>query len=162
MDLVSAGFAPGFMIISVILLVLLAFALIIQWRIYTKASQPGWACFIPVYNIIVYLRIIGRSPSWLLLYIACIAIYFCGAEMLVRGSATGALLSIISGMVLLVISIIDTHRLSKSFGKESGFTIGLVLMNIVFLAILAFGKSVYIGPNGSGAMNNDNPEVLHN
>jgi hypothetical protein len=27
------------------------------WKVFTKAGQPGWALFIPIYNIIVWLRI---------------------------------------------------------------------------------------------------------
>lgn len=36
-------------------------------------------------------------------------------------------------------------RLAKQFGKSRLFAVGLILMPIVFLLILAFGKSVYLG-----------------
>jgi len=35
------------------------------------------------------------------------------------------------------------HKLSKSFGKGAGFTVGLVLLSIIFLCILAFGSDTY-------------------
>ena len=38
-----------------------------QWRLYEKAGQPGYAIFIPIYNIIVFLRIVGR-PAWHMLF----------------------------------------------------------------------------------------------
>ena len=38
--------------------------------------------------------------------------------------------------------------LSKSFGKEEGFTVGLVLLGIVFFPILGFGDAKYLGPFG--------------
>lgn len=41
--------------------------------------------------------------------------------------------------------------LSKSFGKDEGFTVGLVLVNLIFLAILAFGDAKYLGPFGDQA-----------
>jgi hypothetical protein len=41
--------------------------------------------------------------------------------------------------------------LSKSFGKEEGFTIGLLLLGIVFYPILAFGDAKYLGPYGDQA-----------
>lgn len=43
--------------------------------------------------------------------------------------------------------------LSKSFGKSEGFTIGILLLPIIFLPILAFGSAQYIGPYG-------NPEAM--
>jgi hypothetical protein len=41
--------------------------------------------------------------------------------------------------------------LSKSFGKEEGFTVGLVLLGIVFFPILGFGDAKYLGPFGDKA-----------
>ena len=41
-------------------------------------------------------------------------------------------------------------RLAKQFGKNVGFRIGIVLMPFIFLAVLAFGKSVYLGPRQFG------------
>ena len=45
----------------------LTVALVIaQWRIFAKAGVPGWACLIPVYNVVKLLHITGRSGWWLL------------------------------------------------------------------------------------------------
>jgi hypothetical protein len=38
--------------------------------------------------------------------------------------------------------------LSKSFGKDEGFTVGLILLSPVFLPILGFGDARYLGPYG--------------
>lgn len=35
-------------------------AVVAQWRLYEKANQPGWACLVPVLNVIVFFRIVGR------------------------------------------------------------------------------------------------------
>ncbi|MBS1603444.1 MAG: hypothetical protein JST42_12310 [Bacteroidetes bacterium] len=40
---------------------------------------------------------------------------------------------------------------SKSFGKDEGFTVGLTLLGIVFWPILGFGDARYIGPYGDPA-----------
>ena len=50
--------------------------------------------------------------------------------------------------------------LSKSFGKDEGFTVGLVFLNIIFLPILAFGDAQYQGPYGLNAQNLNNEDVL--
>lgn len=39
-----------------------------QWSLYEKCSQPGVACIVPVWNVIVWLRIVGR-PWWQLFYL---------------------------------------------------------------------------------------------
>jgi hypothetical protein len=43
------------------------FLIAAQWKIYTKAGQPGWACIIPIYNVYVMLKIVGKPWWWLLL-----------------------------------------------------------------------------------------------
>ena len=98
------------------------FMIIAQWIIYTKAGKPGWAVIIPFYNIILLLEIVGKPWWWLfLLFIP---------------------------FVNIVIIIMMYHQLSLSFGKDSGFTVGLVLLGIIFFPILAFGNAKYIGPGG--------------
>lgn len=54
-----------------------------------------------------------------------------------------AVLSFAASTVMIVFVIITLHGLSKSFGRGPGFTVGLVLVNVVFAMILAFGSSVY-------------------
>jgi hypothetical protein len=148
--------------ILIFVLALMAFYIITLWRIFTKAGQPGWAVLIPIYSAIVYLKIIGRSGAWLLVYLFLGMLYGVGAYLAVTGNAAAGGLLVIVGLIgILVISIIDTHRLSKSFSQGAGFTVGLVLINIVFYALLAFGDYKYVGPNGDGPAQDSNPEVLH-
>ena len=45
--------------------------------------------------------------------------------------------------------------IAKSFGKDTGFGIGLVLLGFIFWPILGFGSATYIGPNGEHAMHDD-------
>ena len=54
----------AFIIIYLAICVLL---IVSQWKIYTKANHPGWACLISIYNIIVLLKIIGKPWWWELL-----------------------------------------------------------------------------------------------
>lgn len=44
-------------------------AILAQWRLYDKADQPGYAAIVPVWNLIVFLRIAGRPAkhAWLFL-----------------------------------------------------------------------------------------------
>ncbi len=94
--------------------------IVAMWKIFTKAGQPGWASLIPFYNIWVMLEIVGRPGWWLIL-------------MLIPG-------------VNLIIGIIVMVDLAKSFGKETGFAIGLILLPYIFFLILGFGNAQYRGP----------------
>ncbi|POY35189.1 signal peptidase I [Solitalea longa] len=106
-------------IIAYLAIVLLG--LIISWKIFVKASKPGWAAIIPIYNIIVLLEIVGRPTWWvILLFIPFV------------------------NFVILILICID---LAKSFGKSTAFGIGLFFLNLIFGAILAFGDAVYQGPS---------------
>ena len=93
-----------------------------QWGIYSKAGKPGWACLIPIFNIIVLLEIIGKPWWWLFLML----------------------------IPLLNVVFVDWtyNLLSKSFGKSEGFTAGLILLPFIFLPILGFGEPKYQGPAG--------------
>ena len=91
-----------------------------MWTIFSKAGKPGWASIVPIYNLIVLLEIVGKPWWWLFLMLIPI--------------------------VNIVILIIVWHNLSLSFGKGGGFTVGLILLGIIFLPILAFGDAKYVGP----------------
>jgi hypothetical protein len=47
--------------------------------------------------------------------------------------------------------IILTIDLAKSFGKGTGFALGLIFLSIIFWPVLAFGDATYQGPSASPA-----------
>ena len=106
-------------VIPVILVFIAAF-----WRLYSKAAQPGWAVLIPFYNLFIYTQVIKRPKWWMLLYLIGTIPFF-------------------GTLGLLFLSIIDALRLAKVFGRSTEFGVGLILVNVVFISILAFGKSDY-------------------
>lgn len=109
----GGGSATG-LIVALIVFVLYVAA---YWQIFQKAGQPGWAAIIPIYNIIVMLRVIGRPWWWILLLLV--------------------------PFLDIVILVIMYNELSKSFGHGVGFTVGLIFLNIIFAMILGFGSSQY-------------------
>jgi len=89
------------------------------WFMFVKAGEPGWAAIIPIYNYLIAIKIAGK-PWWYLLLL-------------------------LIPIVNLIFYIIILHGLSKSFGKGAGFTVGLFFLRFIFIPILGFGKSVYVG-----------------
>ena len=94
------------------------------WRIFEKAGKPGWAAIVPIYNVIILLEIVGKPWWWIILMIFV------------------PLGSIIWGIWMI-------NLLSKSFGKNEGFTVGLIFLSIIFYPILGFGNATYKGPAGT-------------
>jgi hypothetical protein len=115
--IISALMVP-ILIIGVILVISL-------WKIFQKAGYQGWEAIVPIYNIYILLKIVGKPWWWLLLM--CIP------------------------YVGLVWHIWSYNMLSKSFGKTEGFTAGLVLIPFIFFPILGFGDARYLGPFGDKA-----------
>lgn len=160
MGMIAAAFGMAivaFIILSIIISLISVLIIVAQWFIYTKAGQPGWAVLIPVYNLIVMLKIVGRPAWWIFLILQVIVfeiIFFLNPGIL-----TGILYGL-SGVTALGIAITILNGLSKSFGKDAGFTVGLLFLGFIFYPILGFGKSKYIGPGGKPASSpgiRDNP-----
>jgi Family of unknown function (DUF5684) len=106
-----------------------------MWRTFEKAGQPGWAALVPFYNWYVMAKI-GGGPQWWFIFIPFLNIYF-----------------------LFAVSI----NIAKSFGKGTGFGIGLALLPSVFYIILGFGRdNRYIGPNGVPDMSEDINSIGNN
>jgi hypothetical protein len=100
------------------------------WGTYKKAGpngDPAWAAFVPIYNFYIMLKVAGR-PAWWTWFLLLPIIPFLGS------------------IALLVIGIIVLNDVSKSFGHGAGFTVGLVLLSVIFWYILWLGSSQYRGP----------------
>jgi len=111
---------------STIIALLIALLLIVaMWKVFTKAGQPGWASIIPIYNLYIWCKIVGRPWWWIIL-------------MLIP-------------FVNFIVCIILCIDLAKSFGKGVGFGLGLALLGIIFFPILGFGSAQYQGPT-AGAL----------
>lgn len=119
-----AAFLPFFIFCFAFVII----AIIAQWKIFEKAGQEGWKAIIPIYNTYILLKIVGKPGWWLLLFFIPI--------------------------VNIVYAVWTINMLSKSFGKDEGFTLGLLFLGIIFYPILGFGKAVYQGPFGDKAAYN--------
>ncbi len=113
-----AAIVAGLGIFLLFFFAFFVFFIICHWKIFTKAGQEGWKSLIPFYNAYVQLQITKQPTIWLLyFFIPFVNIYF---------------------------GIKHIHGLSRAFGKDVGFTVGIILLPIIFYPILAFGDSKYI------------------
>jgi hypothetical protein len=87
------------------------------WRIFTKAGERGWAAIVPVYNLIVLQRVVGRPWWWVFLWF-------------VPGASA-------------VVAVIVFVELAEVFGRSGWFSVGLIALAPIFAPILGLGGSRY-------------------
>lgn len=113
----------GGAIFWMIYLVFIVLVLVAGWKMFVKAKQPGWAIIIPIYNIYIILKIVGRPGWWVILYFI--------------------------PLVNIIIHLIVSLDLAKSFNRSSAFGIFFLwLFSVIGYLVLGFGKSAYQGPLG--------------
>jgi hypothetical protein len=110
-----------------VLLFILAICLLMvvsMWKIFTKAGKPGWACIIPIYNLVVLLQIVRKPMWWIVMFLI--------------------------PFVSLIFFILLYVELAKAYGKGAGFAVGLIFLGIIFVPILAFGSARYVYGEATG------------
>ena len=105
---------------TIIYLAVLVFVLAGMWKAFVKAGKPGWACIIPVYNLIVALEIAEKPIWWIVLLL---------------------FVPIANIVVLFMVHI----AIAEHFGKGGGFGVGLVFLPFIFWPILGYGPATYAG-----------------
>ena len=116
-DTAFNGGLPGGNLMLAVELVVALFMIVVMWKVFTKAKQPGWAVLIPIYNVYVMLTIAGKPGWWIILLFIPI--------------------------VNIVIWIMALAGLADNFGKGGAFVVGLIFLPFIFFPILAFGSAKY-------------------
>lgn len=99
-------------------LAIIVLMLVGMYKIFEKAGEPGYKALIPIYNIIILIKIVGFSPWLVLLFLIPVA--------------------------NTVFAIIVLYRLSVSFNHDILFLVGLLLLPYVFIPYLGLSKDIYI------------------
>ena len=107
------------MLMMVIWLAIVVFLVASLWKVFSKAGEPGWAAIIPIYNLIVLIKIAGKPLWWIVLFII--------------------------PLVNVVAAILVAVALAERFGKGVGFAVGLIILPFIFYPILGFGDARYRG-----------------
>ncbi len=126
----------------VIGLIILILQIAATWKVFTKAGEKGWKSIIPIYSTVISFRIAGISPWLILLYLL-------------------TFIPFVGWIIFIALSIYYCNSLAKSFGKDVGYTIGLLFLPTIFMLILGFGNAQYVGKKytASGSAYNGN-EVI--
>lgn len=117
----AGGAILFFMVIFLLIFAFCVLLIIAQWKLFKKAGQPGWAAIIPFYNAYVLTKLTWGN-GWLFLL-----------SILPIGN--------------IVFSVFTCIKLARVFGKGAGYAVGLIFLPVIFIPMLAFGNSVYLGPD---------------
>ena len=118
-DTLSIIFSIGFLLVSLLITVVTLAGI---WQIFVKAGHSGWKSLVPLYNVILWLQIIGR-PWWYL-----VALFFPGVNV--------------------ILWLIIAFGTARSFGRGILFALGVTFLPFIFIPIIGFGQAAYIGGMG--------------
>lgn len=129
------------------ILVFYAVTVIAWWRIFKKAGESGWKAIIPFYDGHIMYKVCWKPAFfWLMLVLATAGSAIAGFQFSLGGFESIIYIVGYAFMLLaLYIDVLHSFKLSSVFGHGTGFAIGLVFLPTIFILILAFGKSQYIG-----------------
>lgn len=116
---------------------------IADWKILSKAGRPGWLSFIPVVNVWAEYSICW---SGLLGIVYCLLLSYVSAQNgQDAGAAANSMYANLAGTVALVLHVVQSFKLARSFGKSFLFGIFLILFGPLARLILGLGDSRYVG-----------------
>lgn len=143
--------AFGIMIIAVLFLALIitVIDIIASWVIFKKAGKPGWHAVIPFLSTYDLFDITWSAKMGIFTIVLAIVVGILHRAISLKTQPPAVNLTFsFLAIILFIVEVRELYYLSKSFGHGVGFFFGLWLLNPVFMLILAFGSSQYIGPKG--------------
>ena len=133
--------------------------IIATWKIFKKAGEPGWKCFIPIYNIYIMYKIVGmKAWFWGMILAALVLSIVMGIDGTANtfdmskteleaydwNAHIPSVIAIVAySIAAVIIEIKYAIRTSRAFGHGAGFAAGLFFLQPIFWLILAFGSSKY-------------------
>ena len=101
------------------------------WKMFEKASQPGWPALIPFYDTYKMCEITMGNP-WYWLRLLVVVVPFVG------------------WIAALYFAYQMYKAVAVSYGKPETWAWGLLFLTPVFFCLLGFGDAEYYGPMGAG------------
>ncbi|UTW63818.1 hypothetical protein KFE98_06665 [bacterium SCSIO 12741] len=130
----------------VLLGLLIAFGILGQWVLYYKCSLPGVASIIPVWNVVIFLKIMGR-PAWQSLFLM-IPPPIIAYIVLTGDHSMAANVTMVAMMTIMAIFIATVYiELCNCFGKRGIVNyILVILFNGLYVMYLGMSSAEYEGP----------------
>lgn len=131
----AAGFTL-LVFLSVLAILIWLLPVVGKWKVCGKLGMPGWYSIIPFYADYKLCERVHRGDETRTFLMAYLIVLICSWAFC-WVDTVGVLLA----LAQLVMNIIVLNDMSRAFGKETGYTIGLVIFGFVFWTMLGFGAS---------------------
>ena len=133
--------------LSIVAAVYIIIQIIAYWRIFTKAGESGWKCLVPVLSQYTAFKIVWKPFMFFaaLIIAAADLLFITLASLFAELTFLLMWLIMLTSAATLIMYIAFTHKLSRAFRHGVPFTIGLLLLQPVFILILALGGAEYHG-----------------
>ena len=129
---------------AVILIIWWVLQIVGNWKIFEKAGKPGWHSIVPFLNTYDEYDLCWNGGFGLLYLLALVVANSVSAEAAQESGMLTAVVGV-AAVVALVLQIIESNKLAKSFGKGLGYTIFLIFFDRIARIILGFSDAKYIG-----------------
>jgi len=129
------------LIIAVAFFAIYAVASFFFMKIFAKANVPSWKAWVPVANLWKFFELGGYHGAFSLLFVANIFPFLGQAASIV-------------GLVFLCMA---AHQIGLKLGKENVWVLLFIFMAVIWLGIMAFGKSVWNDSLGKPALGVERP-----
>ena len=132
-DAIASTLGGALVVAAVILIAILVFMIIAEWKFYQKCGKQGWECIVPFYNRWVYVEMAGLNWWWFLVLIASsiVSLLFGNSDSLAN----------IAALATLFGSFVCNYNLAKMFHKGTGFAVLMTIFPVIMFPVMAFGKS---------------------
>ena len=108
----GGGLLGGLVSLAIFVLIVAGY-----WRVFEKAGLPGWGSLIPIYNLVLWMRVAGRPGWWVLLLLV--------------------------PFVNFIVYVLVSYEVALKFGKGIGYAVGLSFLPMIFYPALGFGSAQY-------------------
>lgn len=89
-----------------------------KWRMFVKAEQPGIAAIVPIWDVIVTLRIVGRPASHIFLFLIPIFNIYFGIRLLIEIAQSFGKNQVIDYIFAIVFNIFYLLNLGLAYNEE--------------------------------------------
>ena len=131
------------MTVELIVLFFFLFSIVAGCLIFKKTGNKAYKAVIPFYSEFVLFRTLGMSYILPIIYTVtrCYSLFI---SPFLKNPVLTILMSLTGFVAGVIMYMKKSVRLSDYFGKSQPFKVGLIVMQPVFLLILAFGRSRFL------------------
>lgn len=135
---------------NVLYVLVLGLAIVGKVVVFKKMDISCWKALVPIYSEYLLFKKLWDAEmfkaTWFFMITSVIA--FCiGFGLSLTGPSFIGLvflvMSVLLDAIMVSIQVNLLHRLSLSFGHGIGYTFGLIFLQPIFIALLAFEKNQY-------------------